>query len=91
MAFDVRTAFRQEGLEDGPRCLLVKPVFGRRRVALERFFQERHANPLGAAHLNERLGRPRRLALDHLSEQSQANADHLALFRQTGDAVFQER
>src|SRR5205085_2360181 len=89
VALDVRAGFGQQGLEDGPDCLLVIAVFGRGGGGTERFFEEGHGNALRATYFLQRGGRPR-FALHHLGKQGQADADHLAFLGKSGNRLVEK-
>ncbi len=64
-------------------------MFGGSRGRAERLFEEGDADPLRAAH-GFQGGRRPRLALHHLGEQGQPDADDLALLGQAGHGLFQK-
>jgi hypothetical protein len=88
-ALDVGAGFRQKGLQDGAGRFLVQPVLGVRRLRGEGFFQERDADPLGAAHIFQGGGSPRP-AFHHLGKQGQPDANDLVFPGQAGHGLAQE-
>src|SRR5512143_2932064 len=56
----------------------------------ERLLEECEPQSFGAANLRQRGGRPG-LTLEHVGKQRQADADDLAVLRETFDRTIQER
>ena len=78
LALDVGPGLGEQGLENGPRRVLVAAVLRRRRGRREGLVEECHPDAFRPADRPEGRRRPR-LVLEHLGEQRQPDGDDLAV------------